>query len=82
MKLAPNQFFFYFLTTDVLEEEEVLVFPVDSLISEFGGALELFLGFFFLGLLTSMPLLCRSVCRFSVKQYCASSSDLTPIQIY
>ena len=68
MKLAPNQFFFYFLTTDVLEEEEVLVFPVDSLISEFGGALELFLGFSFLGLLTSMSLLCRSVCRFSVKQ--------------
>ena len=52
MKLAPNQFIFYFVTTDILEEEEVLVFPMDSLISEFGGALGLFLGVSFLGILT------------------------------
>ena len=63
MKLAPNQFIFYFVTTDILEDEEVLVFPMDSLISEFGGALGLFLGVSFLGILTSLSLLCRSVAQ-------------------
>ena len=63
MKLAPNQFIFYFVTTDILEDEEVLVFPIDSLISEFGGALGLFLGVSFLGILTSLSLLCRSVAQ-------------------
>ena len=56
MKLAPNQFLFYFVTTDILEDEEVLVFPLDSLVSEFGGALGLFLGVSFLEL-------CRSIAR-------------------
>ena len=35
--------------TDLIIEEEVLLFPFDSLVSEFGGALGLFLGFSFLG---------------------------------
>ena len=51
-----------FISTDVNVEEEVphfnnspsqslqvLIYPLDSLISEFGGALGLFLGFSFLG---------------------------------
>ena len=63
MKLAPNQFIFYFVTTDILEEEEVLVFPMESLISEFGGALGLFLGVSFLGILTSFSLLCGNLAR-------------------
>ena len=54
VKLDPNQFSLTYVTTDILEEEEVLVYPVDSLISEFGGALGLFLGFSFLGLLTTI----------------------------
>ena len=28
MKLAPNQFIFYFVTTDILEDEEVFVFAI------------------------------------------------------
>ena len=72
MNLLPsNQFMLYFVTTDIMEEEEVLffstfstfhnfilnqvlVFPLDSLISEFGGALGLFLGVSFLGIITSL----------------------------
>ena len=33
--------------TDLITEEEVLLFPFDSLVSEFRGALGLFLGFSF-----------------------------------
>ena len=40
--------------TDLITEEEVLLFPVDSLVSEFGGALGLFLGFSFLGAVSMM----------------------------
>ena len=56
VKLDPNQCFLFFVTTDILEDEEVLVFPLDSLVSEFGGALGLFLGISFLDL-------CRIVAR-------------------
>jgi len=38
-----------YVSTDRTLEEEVLIYPLDSLISEFGGALGLFLGFSFLG---------------------------------
>ena len=54
MKLDLNLISLTYVTTDILEEEEVLVYPVDSLISEFGGALGLFLGFSFLGLATTI----------------------------
>ena len=40
--------------TDLVTEEEVLLFPFDSLVSEFGGALGLFLGFSFLGAASTM----------------------------
>ena len=42
--------------TDLITEEEVLLFPFDSLVSEFGGALGLFLGFSFLGALSMMQI--------------------------
>ena len=54
VKLQPFQLSLTYVTTDILEEEEVLVYPVDSLISEFGGALGLFLGFSFFGFLTTI----------------------------
>ena len=38
-----------YAVTDLITEEEVPFFPFDSLVSEFGGALGLFLGFSFLG---------------------------------
>ena len=37
-----------YASTDVTESEEVWLYPFDSLVSEFGGALGLFLGFSFL----------------------------------
>ena len=40
--------------TDLITEEEVLLFPFDSLVREFGGALGLFLGFSFLGAASTM----------------------------
>ena len=61
-KLPPNQCLLYFVTTDILEDEEVLVFPLDSLVSEVGGALGLFLGISFLEL-------CRSVARNLCKAF-------------
>ena len=44
-----SDFFISYALTDLITEEEVLLFPLDSLVSEFGGALGLFLGFSFLG---------------------------------
>ena len=38
---------------------QVLVFPTDSLISEFGGALGLFLGFSFIGLSDELRLVAK-----------------------
>ena len=80
MNLLPsNQFMLYFVTTDIMEEEEVpfflsltcdifsldqvLVFPIDSLISEFGGALGLFLGVSFLGIITSLAHLFKALSK-------------------
>ena len=40
---------------------QVLVFPTDSLISEFGGALGLFLGFSFLDFIATMSNLFRKI---------------------
>ena len=44
-----SDFVINYALTDLITEEEVLLFPFDSLVSEFGGALGLFLGFSFLG---------------------------------
>ena len=41
----------FYTSTDITTSQEVLLYPFDSLVSEFGGALGLFLGFSFLGLL-------------------------------
>ena len=41
----------FYTSTDIITSQEVLLYPFDSLVSEFGGALGLFLGFSFLGLL-------------------------------
>ena len=44
-----SEFFISYALTDLITEKEVLLFPFDSLVSEFVGALGLFLGFSFLG---------------------------------
>ena len=49
-----TEFFISYALTDHLIEEEVLLFPLDSLVSELGGALGLFLGFSFLGAVDTM----------------------------
>ena len=49
-----SDFFISYALTDLITEEEVLLFPLDSLVSEFGGALGLFLGFSFLGAASTM----------------------------
>ena len=41
----------FYTSIDTRTNQEVLLYPFDSLVSEFGGALGLFLGFSFLGLL-------------------------------
>ena len=43
-----------YISTEQVTEEEVLLFPFDSLVSEFGGALGLFLGFSFLGAVSTV----------------------------
>ena len=49
-----TEFVLTYALTDHLIEEEVLLFPLDSLVSELGGALGLFLGFSFLGAVDTM----------------------------
>ena len=49
-----TEFVINYALTDLITEEEVLLFPFDSLVSEFGGALGLFLGFSFLGAASTM----------------------------
>ena len=51
-----SAFSIHYASTDLTTEEEVLLFPFDSLVSEFGGALGLFLGFSFLGALSLMQI--------------------------
>ena len=51
-----SDFVIHYALTDLITEEEVLLFPFDSLVSEFGGALGLFLGFSFLGALSMMQI--------------------------
>ena len=51
-----SAFVIQYALTDLVTEEEVLLFPFDSLVSEFGGALGLFLGFSFLGALSMMQI--------------------------
>ena len=56
-----SAFSIHFALTDLITEEEVLLFPFDSLVSEFGGALGLFLGFSFLGALSMMQIWGRAI---------------------
>ena len=53
-KSNETEFVLNYALTDLITEEEVLLFPLDSLVSEFGGALGLFLGFSFLGAVSMM----------------------------
>ena len=56
-----SAFSIHYALTDLITEEEVLLFPLDSLVSEFGGALGLFLGFSFLGALSMLQMWVRTV---------------------
>ena len=55
-----TEFLISYALTDHLVEEEVLLFPLDSLVSELGGALGLFLGFSFLGAVETMQTLAKT----------------------
>ena len=50
-----------YAVTDLITEEEVPFFPFDSLVSEFGGALGLFLGFSFLGAVSMIRTSVRAI---------------------
>ena len=56
-----SAFAIHYALTDLITEQEVLLFPFDSLVSEFGGALGLFLGFSFLGALSIMQIWFRTI---------------------
>ena len=49
----------FYTSTDITTSQEVLLYPFDSLVSEFGAALGLFLGFSFLGLLDIIQTACN-----------------------
>ena len=51
-----SDFVIHYALTDLITDEEVLLFPFDSLVSEFGGALGLFMGFSFLGALSMIQI--------------------------
>ena len=51
----------FYTSTDLMTSQEVLLYPFDSLVSEFGGALGLFLGFSFLGLLDIIQTGCNNI---------------------
>ena len=51
------------MSTDIVVREEMLLFPLDSLVSELGGALGLFLGFSFFGLLSSLQTAAKGFCE-------------------
>ena len=50
-----------FASTDISKSQEVLLYPVESMVSEFGGALGLFLGFSFLGMIDLAKSYCHSL---------------------
>ena len=52
---------FTFATTDVTVEREQYIFSLESMVSEFGGALGLFLGFSFLSTFDELVTLAASL---------------------
>ena len=56
-----SAFAIHYAVTDLLTEAEVPFFPFDSLVSEFGGALGLFLGFSFLGAVSMIRTSVRAI---------------------
>ena len=64
-----SYFGLYYTSVDRTTSQEVLLYPFDSLVSEFGGALGLFLGFSFLGLLDIIQTACTDILeRFKMDQ--------------
>ena len=51
----------FYTSSDIRTSQEVFLYPFDSLLSEFGGALSLFLGFSFLGLLDIIQTGCSNL---------------------
>ena len=67
----------FYASTDMTTSQEVLLFPFDSLVSEFGGALGLFLGFSFLGLLDIIQSGCTNLLtRLKIDQVTFTLSDI------
>ena len=67
----------FYTSTDTMRSQEVLLYPFDSLVSEFGGALGLFLGFSFLGLLDIIQTACSNIlARLKVDQANSALPDV------
>ena len=65
-----------YISTEQVTKEEVLLFPFDSLVSEFGGALGLFLGFSFLGAVSTIEGWIRAI-KHGISMF---KTDAEPIQ--
>ena len=61
-------------STNLLVESEELLYPVESLLAEFGGTLALFLGFSFMALWDGLTQVGQVIRKFKCKQ----SQDHTP----
>ena len=69
-----------YASTDVTESEEVWLYPFDSLVSEFGGALGLFLGFSFLGIFDIVKFCIKSVTdKVNQKHLSVSTEDSSEV---
>ena len=53
-QMSSGDVLLWYASTDLVKEEEELIFPFESMVSELGGALGLFLGFSFFGLFDSV----------------------------
>ena len=59
--MSSGDVLLWYASTDLVKEEEELIFPFESMVSELGGALGLFLGFSFFGLFDSLFVAQRTI---------------------
>ena len=59
--MSSGDVLLWYASTDLIKEEEELIFPFESMVSELGGALGLFLGFSFFGIFDSIFVALRTL---------------------
>ena len=59
--MSSGDVLLWYASTDLIKEEEELIFPFESMVSELGGALGLFLGFSFFGIFDSVFLTLHAI---------------------